>query len=99
MPITLLTGPANAGKAKVVMDALRAHHARAQEPLLVVPTRADVAHYRRELASGGLVLGVRVERFGGLLAEVLRRAGSSERQLGRLARERVLSGVLRRTAD
>ncbi len=98
MPITLVTGPANAGKAKVVVDALRAHHAREEEPLLVVPTRADVEHYRRELALGGIVLGVRVERFGGLLAEVLRRAGSAERPLGRLTRERVLAAVLRRTA-
>ncbi len=96
MPITLVTGPANAGKAKVVLDALRAHHTREEEPLLVVPTRADVEHYRRELAVGGLVLGVRVERFGGLLAEVLRRAGSAERPLGRLARERVLAAVLGR---
>jgi hypothetical protein len=98
MPITLVTGPANAGKARVVLDALRAHHAREEEPLLVVPTRADVEHYRRELALGGLVLGVRVERFGGLLAEVLRCAGSAERPLGRLARERVLAAMLRRTA-
>ncbi len=98
MSITLVTGPANAGKAKVVLDALRAHHAREEEPLLVVPTRADVEHYRRELALGGLVLGVQVERFGGLLAEVLRRAGSAERPLGRSARERVLAAVLGRAA-
>jgi ATP-dependent helicase/DNAse subunit B len=98
MPITLLTGPANAGKARVVLDALRAHRARAEHPLLVVPTRADVELYRRELVRGGLASGVRVERFAGLLAEVLRRAGSSERPLGRIARERVLSAALRRTA-
>lgn len=96
MPITLLTGPANAGKAGVVLDALRAHHARGEEPLLVVPTVADVEHYRRELAHDGLVLGVRVERFQGLLAEVLHRAGHSERPLGRHARERVLAAVLER---
>ncbi|MFI5005567.1 MAG: hypothetical protein ACHQE6_11200, partial [Solirubrobacterales bacterium] len=94
MPITLLTGPANAGKAGVVLDALRAHHARGEEPLLVVPTHADVEHYRRELAHDGLVFGARVERFQGLLAEVLRRAGHSERPLGRHARERVLAAVL-----
>jgi ATP-dependent helicase/DNAse subunit B len=98
MPIALVTGPANAGKARVVLEALRAHHARGEEPLLVVPTRADVDHYRRELARGGHVLGVRVERFGDLLAEVLRRAGSDERPIGRLARRQVLAAVLRRTA-
>ncbi|HWX44761.1 MAG TPA: PD-(D/E)XK nuclease family protein [Solirubrobacteraceae bacterium] len=101
MPITLVTGPANAGKARIVLDALRAHHARGEEPLLVVPTRPDVEHYRRELALEGLVLGVRVERFQGLLAEIVRRAGPSGgpprgRPLSRLARERVLAAVLRR---
>ncbi len=96
MPLTLVTGPANAGKARVVMDALRAHHVRGEQPLVVVPTRADVERYRSELAGGGLVDGVRVERFGGLLAEVLRRAAArgsdaTERPLSRLALERVLA--------
>jgi ATP-dependent helicase/DNAse subunit B len=107
MPIVLVTGPANSGKAGVVLDALRAHHARGEEPLLVVPTRADVEHYRRELAGAGLVLGARVERFEGLLSEVVRRAGRSPvgraggsalgRPLSRLARERVLAAVAART--
>jgi hypothetical protein len=101
MPITLVTGPANAGKAGVVLDSLRAHHARGEQPLLVVPTRADVEQYRRELAYWGPVVGVRVERFEGLLAEVLRRAAArgsagADRPLGRIARERVLAAVLAR---
>jgi ATP-dependent helicase/DNAse subunit B len=96
MSIALVTGPANAGKARVVMDALRAHHARGEEPLLVVPTRTDVERYRNELARSGLLPGARVERFGGLLAEAIRRSGSSERPLGALAGERVLATVLRR---
>jgi hypothetical protein len=110
MPITLITGPANAGKAGVVMDALIAHQARGERPLLVVPTHADVERYRLELAEHerdsevvgagtgmGATLGprARVVRFQGLLAETLRRAGSTERPLGRLARERTLTAVLR----
>ncbi len=114
MPITLITGPANAGKAGVVMDALGAHRARGERPLLVVPTHADVERYRlelgaRELTSEGVAgrvgaragveatLGprVRVVRFEGLLAETLRRAGSAEPPLGRLARERAIAAVLR----
>lgn len=91
MPLTLITGPANAGKAGAVLDAVRAHHAGGEEPLLVVPTRADVERYRGELARGGLVLGVRVQRFEGLLAEIVRRAGRPRRPLGRLARRRVLA--------
>ncbi|HTA14296.1 MAG TPA: PD-(D/E)XK nuclease family protein [Solirubrobacteraceae bacterium] len=91
MPIALLTGPANAGKAHVVLEALRAHVARGEDPLLVVPTEADQARYRRELAEGGPVLGARCERFEGLLGEVLAQAGSMEAPLGPLARERVLA--------
>ena len=58
MPITLVTGPANAGKAEVVLDAVRASLARGREPLLVVPTRADAEHYLRELAGGRAAMGV-----------------------------------------
>ncbi|HEY5195172.1 MAG TPA: PD-(D/E)XK nuclease family protein [Solirubrobacteraceae bacterium] len=91
MPIVLVTGPANAGKAHVLLDGVRAHVARGEEPLLIVPTAADQARYRRELAEGGLALGARVERFDGLLAVILARARETRAQLGPLARERVLA--------
>jgi ATP-dependent helicase/DNAse subunit B len=90
MPITLVTGPANAGKANVLLEAVRAHIAHGETPLLVVPTHADQARYRRELAEGGLALGVRVERFEGLLGELVSRAGLAEAVIGPLARERLL---------
>src|SRR5512147_844471 len=83
LPLRLVTGPANAAKAGVVLDACRA--AAAREPLLVVPTVADVETYRRELAVGGAVLGVRVETFRGLLRELARRAGVRGDPLGPLA--------------
>ena len=70
MPITLITGPANAGKAREALGAVRGHLAHGGQPLLVVPTRADVERYRRELALEGAVLGARVERFEGLIGEV-----------------------------
>jgi ATP-dependent helicase/nuclease subunit B len=95
VPIALVTGPANAGKAQVVLQALRAHLARGEEaPLLVVPTDADQARYRRELAEGGLALGVRVERFQGLFGEMVRRSRLEEASLGKLARERLLASLL-----
>ncbi len=56
--LNLITGPANAEKAGAVLDGFRAEVARGSEPLLVVPTLADVDHYRRELAAGGAVFGV-----------------------------------------
>jgi ATP-dependent helicase/DNAse subunit B len=95
VPIALVTGPANAGKAHAVLEAVRAHVAHGEDPLLVVPTEADQTRYRRELAEGGLALGARVERFEGLLAELIARAGDVCRParppLGPLARERVLA--------
>jgi ATP-dependent helicase/DNAse subunit B len=96
MPITLITGPANAGKAEVVMDGVRRHLAHGEEPLLVVPTRADAEHYLRELAGDGAAMGVRVERFAGLIGEAVRRAGVGEAMLGGMARERVLEAIAAR---
>jgi ATP-dependent helicase/DNAse subunit B len=93
MPITLVTGPANSGKAQVLMDAVRWHLAHGEEPLLIVPTRADVEHYLRELAGGQTAMGVRVERFAGLVAEAVRRAGIGDAVLGGLARERVIAAL------
>ena len=93
MPITLITGPANAGKAREVMSAVRRHLAHGVQPLLIVPTHAGVEHYRRELVRAGVVLGARVERFEGLIGEAVRRAGTGEPALGRIARERVLAKV------
>lgn len=99
MAIVLITGPANAGKARVVLDAVRARAARGEEPWLVVPTHRDVERYRRELAEGGLVMGIHVERFHGLLAEVVRRAGVHEPPLTALARERALARVAARACS
>jgi ATP-dependent helicase/DNAse subunit B len=99
MPITLVTGPANSGKAQAVMDAVRMYVAHGEEPMLVVPTRADVEHYLRELAAERAAMGVRVERFAGLIGEAVRRAGVSEPLLGGLARERVLEALASRAGS
>lgn len=95
MPLTLLTGPANSAKARAVLDGVRA--ALDREPLLVVPTAADVARYRRELAEDGLVMGARVATFDGLLGEIARRAAVAGRPLGEVARERVVASVVARS--
>jgi ATP-dependent helicase/DNAse subunit B len=95
VPLTLLTGPANAEKAGHVLAAYRA--ALDDEPLLVVPTFADVDHYRRELAAAGAVFGVRVVTFSGLMREIGKRAGLRGQALGRLARERVAANAIAAT--
>ncbi|MGI9098049.1 MAG: hypothetical protein ACR2H2_06065 [Solirubrobacteraceae bacterium] len=62
MPLTLVTGPANAEKAGVVLDGYRAALHRGQARILVVPTLADVDHYRTELAAGGVVFAAHAAR-------------------------------------
>ncbi len=94
MPLTLITGPANAGKAQLVLDAVRA--ARDAAPLLIVPTAPDVDRYQRELAAAGVVLGVEVGSFALLLDHVAERAGYGQRTIGRVARERLVAVAVRR---
>jgi ATP-dependent helicase/DNAse subunit B len=96
VPITLVTGPANAAKAEVVLDAMRRHLAHGDEPLLVVPTRADADLYTRELAGEGAVVGARVERFGGLIEQVVARGGAAGEALRGFAREAVLRALAAR---
>jgi ATP-dependent helicase/DNAse subunit B len=92
MPLTLVTGPANAAKARVVLERYRAQLAR--RPILVVPRSADAVHYRRELARTGVVVGGRVESFAGLTREIAARARLGERPLGPGARERVVAAAI-----
>src|SRR3954471_21871798 len=92
VPLTLVTGPANAEKAGHVLAAYRA--ALDREPLLVVPTLADVERYLRELAADGAVFGVQVMRFAWLEREIAGRSGVTGRPLGALARERVAAAAV-----
>ncbi len=94
MPLTLITGPANAGKAGRVLGAYRA--ALDREPLLVVPRFDDVAHYQRELASRGAVFGGGVLRFTWLWREIARRTGASVAPAGPLLRRRLLEAAVGR---
>src|SRR5215216_6114058 len=62
MPLKLVTGPANAAKAGEVLGGLR--NRLDEDPILVVPTLADVEHAQRELAERGAVFGAIAERAG-----------------------------------
>jgi len=97
VPLTIVTGPANAEKARVVLDGYRAALARDEEPILVVPTLADVERYRDELAAGGVVFGAHVVRFAWLIDEIARRGGVRGRPLPDLARERVAAAAVAAT--
>jgi ATP-dependent helicase/DNAse subunit B len=95
MALRLVTGPANAAKARAVLGGARDAHARG--PLLVVPTTADVERFRVELAEDGFVFGVRVLTFRGLLEEVASRTGLRTPVLGPVARERIARSVVAAT--
>jgi len=93
VPLTLVIGPANAGKAGELLGALRALADR--DPFLVVPTAADALHYERELAAGGALIGGRVGTFDAFARELARRVGTPESALGEVQRERVVAAAIR----
>src|SRR5690349_11846129 len=93
MSLKLVLGPANSAKAGEVLGAYASASQRGA--LLVVPTAPDAAHYAREQAAAGVVLGS-VLTFGGLASEIARRAGYHGRRLSVLQRERVLQRAVSR---
>jgi ATP-dependent helicase/DNAse subunit B len=93
MPLTLITGPANAAKAGAVLERFRA--AIPREPVLVVPTAADAEHYQRELSAEGIVVGAEVVTFWTLIRALAAAAGVRARVIGPVVRERVVRSVVR----
>jgi ATP-dependent helicase/DNAse subunit B len=94
VPLTLVTGPANAAKAGEVLGGLRARVD--EEPILVVPAFQDVEHAQRELAERGAVFGVSVLRFKHLFREIGRRTGHTERIASDVQRELIVEEAVRR---
>ncbi len=94
VPLTLVTGPANAAKAGEVLGGLRGR--LGDEPILVVPSLRDVEHAQRDLADRGAVFGVSVLRFDWLFEEIARRAGHVERVASDVQRELILEEAVRR---
>jgi ATP-dependent helicase/nuclease subunit B len=93
MPLQLVIGPANSGKAGVLLNAYRAR--LDEEPMLVVPSFEDVEHTQRELADGGAVFGTRVVRFKWLFQEIASRAGFRPRVAGEVQRELIVEEAVR----
>jgi ATP-dependent helicase/DNAse subunit B len=94
VPLTLVTGPANAAKAGEVLGGLRAR--LEQDPILVVPAYQDVEYAQRELAERGAVFGARVLRFEWLFREIALRTGHSARAASDVQRELVVEEAVRR---
>ncbi|HEU4462196.1 MAG TPA: hypothetical protein VFR75_06350, partial [Solirubrobacterales bacterium] len=78
MPLTLIYGPPNSGRAGLIRREFAA--ARERDPVLVVPTVDDVFWFERELCAGGArsgaLLGGAAMTFGALFRTVATAAGS-----------------------
>ena len=84
MPLHLIHGPPNSGRAGLVRQRVSA--SLRAEPALVVPTADDVYSFERELCEERAVLGASVMTFGGLFAH--RRRGRRQPAGGRAAHPR-----------
>jgi ATP-dependent helicase/DNAse subunit B len=69
MPLSLIAGPANAGKVELLLDRYLA--ALAREPVLIVPNRSDVDRVERELlARRPALLGGSIGTFDDVFARI-----------------------------
>ncbi len=74
MPLNLIQGPPNSGRAGRVRRALTA--VLDDEPVLVVPNVDDVDRFQEELCGEGAVLGAEVTTFDGLFRAVATAGGT-----------------------
>ncbi|HEU0303944.1 MAG TPA: PD-(D/E)XK nuclease family protein [Gaiellaceae bacterium] len=97
MPLTLLAGPANAGKVALLLDRYAADIAR--EPLLVVPNRAEARRVERDLvAAHGAVVGGWVGTFDDLFARIAHGNGDHRPVLGDAQRSLLVRHIVRSRA-
>ena len=78
MAVKLVVAPAGHGKTAYVIDAIRALLPLSPARVLV-PDQIQAAAFRRRTAQSGGVLGVQVQTFYGLYADVLALAGGTLR--------------------
>jgi ATP-dependent helicase/DNAse subunit B len=74
VPLNLIQGPPNSGRAGSVRHAFAAVVDR--DPILVVPTLDDVFAFEREICQGGAALGGSAMTFGGLIRTIATAAGA-----------------------
>src|SRR3954453_14300135 len=77
VPLNLIHGPPNSGRAGLVRRRFAA--AAERDPILVVPTLDDVYAFQRELCGGGAGLGGEVMAFGPLFRLAASADGSPPR--------------------
>src|SRR3954447_2119991 len=69
MPVSLIVGPPNSGRAGELLTRLRAVADR--EPVLVVPTSQDASRFERDLSRDGRAsIGISLRTFRWLFADL-----------------------------
>jgi ATP-dependent helicase/DNAse subunit B len=74
MPLKLIHGPPNSGRAGLIRQRFEA--ALDRDPVLIVPTLDDVYAFERELCERGAILGGATTTFRGLFRAVASAAGT-----------------------
>jgi ATP-dependent helicase/DNAse subunit B len=96
MALTLLAGPANAGKVALLLDRYLADLAR--EPLLIVPTGSDVERVERDLlVRAGALLGGSIGTFDDVFERIAAGNGAAKPIVGEAQRSLILRRVVART--
>jgi ATP-dependent helicase/DNAse subunit B len=95
VPLSLLAGPANAGKVALLLERyLAALHS---DPILIVPNRPDVDRAERELlARSGALVGGTIGTFDDLFARIARGNGAHRPVISTAQRTLLLRRVVAR---
>src|SRR4029079_14568454 len=96
MALTLLAGPANAGKVALLLDRYLADLAR--EPLLIVPTGSDVERVEPDLlVPAGALLGGSIGTFDDVFERIAAGNGAAKPIAGEAQRSLILRRVVAMT--
>jgi len=96
MALTLVTGPANAGKTGHITHALLEAAAKGQTPVLLLPSGPEVARAQSEIAPQ-LPIGVTIAQFDRFLDGLWALAGDGRRIVGRSQRLSLLGRAIAAT--
>ncbi len=99
MPLELVTGPANASKAGVVLGRFREEAESGSAPVLVVPTTADRDAYEAELLEAGALIGGRVLTWERFVRDLARRSGVEGRVIGPIRRRLIVRELVADAID
>jgi RecB family exonuclease len=96
--LSLVTGPAHAGKVALLLERYLASLDAGREPVLIVPNRSDVDRVERDLLTRtSALLGGTIGTFDDLFAAIARDGGSSRPHATDAQRALLVRGVVAKT--